>query len=243
MPQKQYLPALQSGALLDFLVNCKKLLKLVKLIPEEYLRLSEKRLEQQMLLADGGEVDKRLHYVKISFWDEYNYAVDSGEREMREAYIYIGACSDHFFYEKIAKNPLRLAWLITPPVQESLIRRNLIKLGYDQLYDTLTTDPVEVIDKTTTDKRGKTTRTQSKKLNMALVKQKFDILKHLENRELGGVVQRQQIEARTLNTHVQRPAAGLDINTMTTGQLDAMHKDVRKQLKSDDEVIDVDTDE
>jgi hypothetical protein len=99
------------------------------------MRLNEKDLKRE-LRARGFEPGKRDYVLRVQFWNEYDscQATPRGEVvAMNVSRVIKRAIPKEVFYKHYISDPLRLAWLISPPQEyveavEALARRAIDKL-------------------------------------------------------------------------------------------------------------------
>jgi hypothetical protein len=180
-------------SLLNLLKPAKDFLAAVKALPAEKLDMSERELEAQI------SPTKEHRLLKIAFWDEYRRAQRAGRTQaMVLGNVMHGICGRSYFYTKVVADPHTLAWLISPPVDEMVVQKELLRLGYQKLSEVLDLPFVDTIAKM--GKNGQVFTT--KRVNVGLIKEVRAIVEQLQNRVHGAVIQRQQIEAKTMNVNV-----------------------------------------
>lgn len=149
--------------------------------------------------------DDRQRRLKISFWNEYRRCQRQGKRAMVLNNIIYGVCGNWYWQNKVVKAPEVLAWLITPPTEESLVWQELLELGQNKLRKVLKLPLVE--KRYWKDKTGEVH--VEKRTNVSLVKEVRAIVEMLQNRLHGTVVQRQQIESKSLSVSAKATDTGV----------------------------------
>ena len=108
----------------------------IEAIPDEFFsmradELSEK-FRQGRAYTKETEIEEKL---RISFWREYDRAVDQGQRMSLER-ICAGVCHVNTF-RQMAANSYRLAYICTPPEDYVTTMQELLAIGLEQLRDIL----------------------------------------------------------------------------------------------------------
>ena len=176
-------------SLLKLLKSCPVTCKAIESIPVDMLEKTEDEL-----LRKPDDLQRRL---KISFWNEFRRA-QRQKCDMTLTNIVFGVCTKSYWHRSVNTDPAVLAWIITPPTSDILVWQDLIELGYRKLRRVLKLPLVE--KRYWKDKSGEVH--VEKRTNVALVKEIRAIVENLQNRLHGAVVQRQQIEARSLSVNV-----------------------------------------
>ena len=122
--------------------------------------------------------DNRL---RISFWAEYDKAA-AENRQMRMSTVYAGVCSQAFFHNQYLENPSRVAWMLCPPVEYTLYAREALAYGLEKMRDILEMD-IEVYGK----------------VNVKLAELQAKIVKMLDDRVQGSIIQRTENKNTSLS--------------------------------------------
>lgn len=163
----------------------------IRQIPSDLFEKTEREL-----LRKPDSTQMRL---KISFWNEYrNARTHQNFTAMRLANVLHGICTPAYWYEKVCKDYEVLAWIITPPVSETVVWQELIQLGQDKIRRVLKLPLIE--KRYWKDKYGEVH--VEKRINVALIKEIRGIVEKLQDRMHGTVVQRQLIESKTMRVNV-----------------------------------------
>lgn len=180
-------------SLLNMLKPAKDFVSAIKSLPPEKLEMSERELEAQV------SPTREHRLLKIAFWDEYRRAQRMGRNQaMVLSNVMHGICGRSYFYTKVVGDPHTLAWLISPPVDEMIVQKELLRLGYNKLAEVLDLPFV-----TKTHQVGKDGKILiNTKVNVGLIREVRAIVEQLQNRVHGAVIQRQQIEAKTMSVNV-----------------------------------------
>lgn len=179
-------------SLVTKLQNCQEFLAQVRALPPHLIGCPEKELRK------GFRPDDMLERLKISFWDEFRLSQNQ-KRPMMMQNVLNGLCSKPYFYEKVVKDKLKLAWLITPPPEEILVQKQLIQIGLKRLQEVLELPVIEVTYRDLKGKQSNSPRFKTiRKVNVPLIKEIRGIVEMLQNRVYGSVIQKQQIESKTL---------------------------------------------
>lgn len=174
----------------------------IKAIPDDLLMMPEHKLKKH---CNPDELTCRL---RISFWDEYNAAVDN-ERAISAANIMRGLTYTEYFYKAIISDEKKIAWIIKPPQDYLLAMRDLLYLGMEKLRELLSQPLVEkvpVISKgmPVYDKDGQIL--YQERLNSKLASEIRQITERLSDRVHGAVVQRMSIDQKSASLHVHANA-------------------------------------
>lgn len=175
-------------SLVRLLNNCREITDEINKLPVEYHDLTEKDLRK---MARANETDELL---RVSFWREYRRAKTTSSL-MKAMDIYGGICMKQTFYKKI-RTPLTLAFIICPSKDEIIVQEEMLALAYRKMRQILAMPLYEPVFDRSGNKTGK-------RPNTSLMKLQIDIANKLEDRLKGSVVQRQQIEARTLTVQAK----------------------------------------
>lgn len=105
----------------------------MKRVPEEFLSLNDKELENLSPQKAFTVTDRRL---RTAFWIEYGRAQDSMS-SMNMAGIYGGICSRPYFYTNIMQDKVRLAYLLTPPQDYKVAMEEALSYGVDKIREIL----------------------------------------------------------------------------------------------------------
>lgn len=212
-------------------------------IDPELLELSERQMETRLRQQEPGrKIDRVLQYLKIRFWEEFR----RGQREkkfMELGNILEGVTTAQWWRRNILTNQVRLAWIITPPVEEMVIQKELLQIGMKRLREVMDLPLLEVRHKVLPDPNSEDPRKKKivveKKVNVALINTIHTIVMSMQDRVHGAVIQRQQIEARTLSVHANSDSAA--VGEMSLEQMEAMEIKIKSLLNTIQEVTPVET--
>jgi hypothetical protein len=103
------------------------------------------KLHERQLLAALRKLGKSPtpndNRLRLSFWDEYDRAVETGSK-MRVGHIVHGVCQQDYFYNEFLKKPHKVIWMITPPASFETLKEEALCLGIGQIRDILETPHV-----------------------------------------------------------------------------------------------------
>lgn len=134
-------------------------------------------------------VDNRL---RLKFWFEYDRVVlYQGTKKMIAANFLAGVCTDDFFYNSYLKNTVRVSWLLCPPTSYITKAKEGLDYGLDQIREILQM-PIEV----------------NGRRDLRLAALKITIVKMLDDRVQGSVVQR--VEQKTTQVNVNTTAGEIN---------------------------------
>lgn len=183
-------------------------------IPEECLTKGENEL-LAYLQTQGAKVALVDHRLRVSFWGEYA-AAQLRHRPIRASYIFSGICSRQYFYEAILKNPLRMAWLLCQPVDYTKALDEILHKGLEELRAVLAMD----------------NRLQGKP-NTPLIMAKLEIVKFVDMRVKGSIVQRQM----HLHASTKEIKARIGDVPESMEELDAQLKELEEKARGKDAPI------
>lgn len=171
---------------------------------------SEKALERH------AKLETRDYQLRLSFWNEYNFAQDNFKPTMSIDKITRGVCSKQYFYETVLRDYKKLAWILYPPSDYTITNQ--------ELFDRSTREIRRILQMPIT-KKGK--------VDHALIREKVKIHLALENRVKGAVVKNIAVAAR----HQHSVAAGGSA-TEAPKSLQEIEKEI-KQLEAKTKTSDV----
>jgi hypothetical protein len=104
--------------------------KCILAIPDKLLDLEEEELEKLI-----PEQTATVNQLRAMFWTEYDRAQEFRMR-MDMSRVYVGSCNRGGFY-KICHDPEKLAWIVTPPKEYTLIVDELLTIALKQVRSIL----------------------------------------------------------------------------------------------------------
>lgn len=109
----------------------------ISAIPDDYFSMTPAELAKEFRKDRVGytketEIEEKL---RISFWREYDRAVDTGQKMQNER-ICSGVCTVSYF-AKVLRSSYRAAYICTPPDDYLTTMQELLTIGLDQLRDIL----------------------------------------------------------------------------------------------------------
>jgi hypothetical protein len=189
-------------SLLDYIAPMEDLSDAVHKIPVDYLESSERTLEKEIRKANKGKFDRQLALLKISFWDEYKRAVRQ-KTTMQLENITWGVCHPQWFKKHVVENSLAAAWLIKPPTEEIILQKELLNLGFKKLRTALSAPIINLCRVVKRDlETGDSVVTYEKRVDIKLLREVHSIVKTLQDRVHGSIVQRQFIKQQTQSMNV-----------------------------------------
>lgn len=186
-------------SLFRLLNSCPATQKALSEIPLELLEKTEYEL-----LKKPDDVLRRL---KISFWNEFRRCQRVKTPTMVLSNVLFGVCSQWYWQRKVVAYPDVFAWLVKPPTAEMLVWQELLELGQKKLRRVLKLPLVE--KRYWKDRAGEVH--VEKRANVSLIKEIRTIVEGLQNRIHGSVVQRSQIEAKSLHMSVGASTDGKSV--------------------------------
>lgn len=182
-------------------------IKRVKLEKPEYLEVDEREFRKQFA-SDGHTLNQTVHCIRIQFWQEYERAMIE-QRRMKAAWIYGGALSRPNFYTIFLKNNLKVAWMVTPPLNYVTRSEEMLRLAQDKIRNILDADM----------KKFRTTQAQ-----LSLMKLQFQVYQYLDSKATGAPVQK----VAHLHHHMGKPPEILS-GVTTTSDLDRKLKELERK--------------
>lgn len=181
-------------------------------IPDFLRVMPEKDLERRVRPT---ATDGRL---RLAFWQEYNRAQDN-MKNMNLANVFAGVCTKQYFFEWYLTNHERVAYMLTPPASYMKAAEEALTFGIERMRELL------ALDVNGTDHKGRP------KINTSLAKVQLEIVKMLELRVKGAVVQ------KTMNAHYVQDARNANkegvraIESMNMDEVQARIAALEKQAK------------
>jgi hypothetical protein len=152
----------------------------MKLIPPKAFTMYEHELR---LKAGVGEVEEQ---IRLAFWDEYAYAQDA-RCMMNVNRAYNRICTKSYFYDRVVRDQYKLAYILTPPRNYVYRMREMLELAHRRMREVL---EMPLVDKKT------------KQPNTKLISEMVKITVLLENRVMGAVKQKLEVESKSVNVNV-----------------------------------------
>jgi hypothetical protein len=103
----------------------------IERIPEELRLQSDKELEKQF------KPSANLYRIRQAFWKEIAIA-EERNKKIRPKHIYTGIVSEQYFFDKILRSDLKLAWIISPLATYEDMCNAILQKGmqrYEELID------------------------------------------------------------------------------------------------------------
>ncbi len=162
-----------------------------------------KKLEPLLFLMDERDLYRKLkkedklpsatdNRLRLKFWIEYDRCLQDGGKFII-GNVYANTISTEYFYNKYLKRPDKIAWLLCIPTGYKTKAEEALEFGLEQLRDVL-----ELPHSFKRIIKGREVEYIDSKLAMV----KLSIVKMLDDRLKGGVIQR--IEQKSLSITEQR---------------------------------------
>lgn len=196
--------------ILSLLSGIPRLKGLVEELNPILLERSEHQLEQvivEMGKDDPGMI-RILSLLKITFWEEFKRAQNE-RRKMTLLNVARGICSKKYFYAQIAI-PEVLAWIMVPPAEEMLLQKELVALGMRRLREVMVQDIHTEKISYTKDENGEPIKLVRREVNVPLVKEMHNIIKTMQDRIHGSVLQRQHLSG-TINQQIDQRSVNVSM--------------------------------
>lgn len=149
----------------------------IKRIPPDAWSMSFDNLERRAKITD---LDGQ---TRLAFWDEYALSQDQKKKMNLSNVARISTRS--YFYETFLNNPYKVAYLLTPPQKYQYKMREMLDMAHRRMREVLTL-PL----------------THKGQPNTKLIAEMVKIAVLLENRVMGAVSQKLQVETKSLNVNV-----------------------------------------
>jgi hypothetical protein len=120
---------------------------------------------------------------------------------MNSESIWRSLVSERWWNAHIIKNSLNLAWIVAPPADESLVKREMLHLGLKRLREAMELPLREKVKQTVLEDGVRKT-VYVWQTNVPLLKEIHNIVKTLQDRVHGAVTQQHSITQRNLNVNV-----------------------------------------
>jgi len=155
-------------------------------IPPKYLSMSENQLIKKL------KPTITLKRVRIAFWQEYYRAMDKGDRFSLFRSL-SGLCTNTWWYSVCLKNPLALAFVVTPVANYEKTQDELYHSVLDRIREAVEVSPVY-----------KDAKTKQDRVDASHFSKLIEVFKMLDLRKHGAVVQehKHQIEKKSVNLNV-----------------------------------------
>lgn len=170
-------------------------------IPKELLLMEEKALRRKVKPSDT------LNYLRLNFWLEYNRAQERQCRMMMSN-VLRGACSKEWFYDGVVSSDDKMAWILTPPADYTVVQVDIFQTSLEKLRQCLRVRPYNLTVTEETDKDGNKTVTRKQVPNVAAMREIREIVRMLSDRVQGSVVQHLAIKAQSHNVNEERSLPG-----------------------------------
>jgi len=166
-------------------------------------------IPEELLLEDEAELSKRFKATPLDFalkkqlWKKFYEAQKTGEMRLRMVDLYDGVCTDAYFFNNILKTPVRVAWLVSPPLDYDSMIEEAFRFSFEKVRDGI--------------------------LNMPVTEKSAPIIlkafQYFADRHLGPMVQR--LETKNLNVEVDgnRP-----LETVNPHEIDAKLRELKAKL-------------
>jgi len=177
-------------------------------LPESIMGKTEDELRHSL------KPDDMLCRLRISFWDEYQRAHNTGGTMVLENIIR-GCCSEEYFLAYVAIKHEKLRWIIEVPKDYYLAMREMLDLGLSRLRDILKIDFMEDVPV----RVGKEIE-YVKRANPRIMAEIRTVVQLLDQRVKGAIVQKLAIKQESVNYNVDSG----NMSDMNLQQLEALEK-------------------
>lgn len=159
------------------------------------------------LLADERAIrryvspDERDERVRLAFWDEFNASTAAGKKMSLQSFI-SGACSWESWVTAYEPNDKRMCWIFTPPTSYAAQMRHILHRGTERLLEVMN---LPMIDE-------ETGKVDVKVANLILRAWQL-----ADMRVKGGVMQKLQIEQKSMNLNLNADSNLENLRTQVDG--------------------------
>jgi len=186
------------------------------------------------------ETDYRL---RLKFWDEWQLSLLTPGRPapIRVPAVYYGVCTREFFYQKILKDPVKLAWMITPPTDYDTTLKELLYRGLGRLREIIAlpfVQEVPVIHRGQPVMKPDGTPLTTQKVDRGLVSEVRQVIAMLSDRVHGAIVSRIDVKQQSLNLTASISGADAAAAFNPADPLPSLSTDLLKQLDAQIDSID-----
>ena len=174
------------------------------------LTMREKDLKK--LVKPSASVNR----LRNSFWSEYHRAQALNKNHMNMNNVWGGVCSDAYFYRTVLKDPLMMAWVLSPPTEYMIGMSTALNDFMEQVSEAAAEGRI-------VDENGKI---DSQALAAAV-----KTLEFLHSVVKGPIVQR--IESRSMNVNIGAKEDRIkDISKLTPDQARERIEQLQKEMKT-----------
>lgn len=164
----------------------------------------EIQLMDEAALARAFKPTPLDYALKKQLWSKFYEAEKLGTR-LKMVDIFDGLCTNQYFYNELIKNPIRVSWLVTPPMNTEALVEEAFRFSFQRVRDDILTMAV-------TEKSA------------PILLKAFQIF---ADRHLGPVVQR--IESKNLNVDVDGGSTR-DVGAMDPYEIETKLRELKQKL-------------
>lgn len=174
------------------------------------------------LLADERAIrryvspDDRDERVRLAFWDEFNASTAAGKRMSLQSFI-SGACSWESWVTAYEPNDKRMCWIFTPPTSYASQMRHILHRGTERLLEIMS---LPMMDE------------QTGKVDIRVANLILRAWQLADMRVKGGVMQRLQIEQKSMNLNLSADAAvenlRAQVDSMDLAELESLERRIER---------------
>lgn len=143
-----------NGAMRDAILAC----------PDDLFEMTEEDLHAKCKPSSTDEM------IRMSFWNEYDLA-HTRSRKMDITNVYVRSCTKDYFFKKFITSSFKVAWLLTPPKNYTIMLDVLLNKGLSKLDEIISQPLIQPI----IDKRGEVHYQTDSKLAAVVAKITSDI--------------------------------------------------------------------
>lgn len=184
----------------------------------EFFGLTERELYKK-LRSLGKTPDPTDNRLRLQFWQQYDASQASGKMlKINMIAVVQGICQPNFFYERYLRQPEKVAWLVTMPVDYDTYLKEALQFGMEQLREVLELDHT----------------LPNGKIDVKLLELKAKITFALDARKNGGVIQRVEQKQMNLNISTSDKAVA---QAALGGTMEDMEKRLRQLEREEKKLL------
>ncbi len=198
-------------------------------VPDEILELDEEGVLDRL----GDKYTRSaslLESLRMSFWIEHDRVIATRTEKMNMAQLYLGVCSQAHFYE-ILKDHLKVAFILTRPVEYEVVMNGLLNLATRKIKDVLN---IPIYKDNGTLQDPKVIELVLKASAMVELRTKGNYVQRTENKSL--VHQKNETSYSVLFDPVSKSPSNKNPKEMESA-IDAQIKALEEELRSTEQVL------
>lgn len=184
--------------------------KAIRSIPVEYLRMKENLLHNRV------NPEKRDYRIRLAFWHEYDRYMDGEVTKLFPHVFLRGVCSLDYFQKKFLVDKKRVAWMVTPPADYSVMTEEALTAGLERMREVLELG----------------IKTPKGLVDHKLIKEQFAIVQFLDNRVKGSIAKQVEVRQATVRYDANQ-GTGDPGDRDTPRDIDVEIQEMERRLKGE----------